>query len=191
MMKLPLKQRGIFIATVLAPFVVGGFTLLFNNGSAPESTTPTTSIAWTCTLEGVEYEDGTKFRTEGVNFPLITECVRGRWISRPARTAAVIAAEQAELETRTASQPAPTGGQSEPQSSTKSPIVFLNCRNSIQDCWVERANGDREYSSPYKASGTSSTPSATARFWDTYGGCWNAVVFDSSGGAPYVRASGC
>lgn len=73
-----------------------------------------------------------------------------------------------------------------------SAIVFLNCTSNINDCWVERENGQREYASPYRADGTSSSIAATTRFYDRNGTCFNVRVYDAPKPfAPYVRASGC
>ena len=73
-----------------------------------------------------------------------------------------------------------------------SPIVFLNCTSNINDCWVERENGRREYASPYRARGTSTTIAATTRFYSRNGTCFNVKVYDAPKPfAPYAVASGC
>lgn len=71
-------------------------------------------------------------------------------------------------------------------------ILFLTCDRNINNCYVERENGSREYTSPYAASGTSPNAAATTRFYDNYGLCYNVAVFDAPiPYSPYVRASRC
>jgi len=73
-----------------------------------------------------------------------------------------------------------------------SPILFLTCNSSIQDCYVERQNGRQQYSSPYRVDGTKSSPSATTRFFDPFGNCYNVVVYEAPiPYAPWVKASSC
>lgn len=73
-----------------------------------------------------------------------------------------------------------------------SPIVSVTCSQELGDCYVEREDQSRQNTSRDRVLGTESTPSATTRYYNKGGYCYEVEVYDSPVGyAPYVRASRC